>query len=570
MAETTSDARHPKPGRLARLLRAHAHAVLWTGFAAAAAAIVLLLVLQYRWLDDLQRSSALARRAVMTKVLDVLSKEAWSELKTAAEPVFRVDAADLTEEGLRGLGRRFDCPQREGVRTVFVFSVATQGTLYFLDEATHQLVVPEYSEETLAVWSAVAPWTVLAKKGAKVEDRRLHSDDRDPHHRILLRVVPDTEGHLAGIAGLVIEDAYMAQQVLPKAIRSTLSSFPKGEEVEVFVSNDTGEPVVAGGRKMAKEQVAVARRLTTPFSDWTVAVQDRRSTPERLARRNFLLNMTLSLALAGLLLSAVLLTTRTASREMRLSAMKSDFVSNVSHELRTPLASIRVFGELMRTGRVGAAEKVREYGERIETEAVRLGLLVENILDFSRIESGRKAYRFTEADLAAVVRASVESCAARFRSAGFEIELAAPAGELPALRLDPSAFEQALCNLLDNAVKYSGEGRLITVHVERRGEDAVVSVRDRGIGIPREEQRRIFERFHRVGSSLVHEVRGVGLGLAIVRHIVDAHGGRVLVESQPGAGSTFSLVLPLGQAAGRREQRAVSGLPAGAATGGRQ
>jgi signal transduction histidine kinase len=233
---------------------------------------------------------------------------------------------------------------------------------------------------------------------------------------------------------------------------------------------------------------------------------------------------------------------------MRLSSMKSDFVSNVSHELRTPLASIRVFGELMRTGRVSAPEKVLEYGERIETEAMRLSHLVENILDFSRIESGRKAYSFEDTDLAQVVRAGVAACAARVRPAGFRITADVEA-ELPRLRLDASAIEQALGNILENAVKYSGDAREIAVSAARRGNDVVVAVRDRGIGIPRDEQGRIFERFHRVGGSLVHDVRGVGLGLAIVRHIVEAHQGRVEVESEPGRGSTFSLVLPLGASA---------------------
>jgi signal transduction histidine kinase len=542
---TPQTTRPPAADRLARLLGGAQRAPR-AALAAATLAIVLLLVLQYRWLGDLQRSSALAQRALMTKVLDVVSKEAWSEIKTAAEPLFRVDAADLSEPGLRGLGARLAGSGHDGVRTLFVLSLRGENALHFLDAGTRTFAVPEYSEETLAIWSAVAPWTVLAKKGVRVEDHRLHSDDRDPRHRILLRVVPDAEGRVVGIAGLVLDGAYMAEQALPRAVRSTLSSFPEGEQVDVFVANDSGEPVLPGARKLPKEQWVVARRLAAPFSDWTIAAQDRRSTPELLARRNFLLNMTLSLALAGLLLGAILLTTRAAAREMRLSAMKTDFVSNVSHELRTPLASIRVFGELMRTGRVASAEKVREYGERIETEAVRLGLLVENILDFSRIESGRKVYRFCEADLAALVRSSVESCAARFRPAGFEIELVTDAGTLPCGRLDPAAFEQALCNLLDNAVKYSGEARLITVRLVRRGEQAVVAVQDSGIGIPHDEQERIFERFHRVGGSLVHEVRGVGLGLAIVRHIVDAHGGHVEVESQPGAGSTFSLVLPLG------------------------
>jgi signal transduction histidine kinase len=531
-------------------------------FALATAVVLTLAVLQYRWLGELERSTALARRAVLTKVLDVVSKEAFSDLKASAEPAFGVGAADLTDDGLERLGSRLGGGRSEGVRRLFVYSLRATNPLHYFDPAACQLQVPDYSDETLAVWSAVAPWTLLAKKGIPVEDHRVHSDERDPRHRILLRVIPDASSQIVGVAGVVIDDKYFATSALPRAIRSTLSSFPEGNEFAVLVVSEWGEPLLPGTTRVPKEQWTVARRLTPPFSDWTIAVQDRRSTPERLARRNFALNMTLSLVLAALLLGAILLTTRTAAREMRLSAMKSDFVSNVSHELRTPLASIRVFGELMRTGRVAGQEKVVEYGERIETEAVRLGLLVENILDFSRIESGRKVYRFEDGDIASIVRATVETCAARVRGKGFRIEIEQLDADLPPLRLDASAIEQALGNILENAVKYSGESREIAVGVGRQGGEVVVSVRDRGIGIPRDEQERIFERFHRVGGSLVHDVRGVGLGLAIVRHIVDAHHGRVEVRSEPGQGSTFSIVLPVGPSGAGAPRPAVVGTPA--------
>jgi signal transduction histidine kinase len=404
--------------------------------------------------------------------------------------------------------------------------------LHFYDPAARALVVPDYSEETLAVWSAVAPWTVLAKQGAGIDGRRVHTDERDPRRRILLKVVTDADSHIAGIAGIVIADGYFGRQTLPRVIHSTVSSFPKDDQLSIFVGNERGEPVLPGSGPISKKESVVGRRLSPPFSDWFISAQDRGWAAARLARRNFFLNMGLAAALAALLLGAVILTTRTAAREMRLSAMKSDFVSNVSHELRTPLASIRVFGELMRSGRVEGAEKVREYGERVETESLRLGQLVENILDFSRIESGRKQYRFEEVDLPALVRSVVEGFAIRVRSAGFRLALEEPSEALPPLALDRGAIDQALCNVLENAVKYSGEAREIAIAVARRGECAVVSVRDHGIGIPRDEQARIFERFHRVGTDLVHEVRGVGLGLAIVRHVVLAHGGRVEVESE--------------------------------------
>jgi two-component system phosphate regulon sensor histidine kinase PhoR len=225
--------------------------------------------------------------------------------------------------------------------------------------------------------------------------------------------------------------------------------------------------------------------------------------------------------------------------------MKADFVSNVSHELRTPLASIRVFGELLRLGKVEAPEKVREYGELIETESRRLTGLIDNILDLARIESGRKSYRLVPADLEEVVAETLRTFRVSLAPAGFRISYAASGEPLPRVAIDAAAIAQTMGNLLDNAVKYSGAARDVEVAVRREGGFAVVSVADHGIGIPRAEQAKVFERFHRVSTGQVHDVKGSGLGLAIVRHVAEAHRGRIELASRPGEGSTFSLWLPL-------------------------
>jgi len=260
--------------------------------------------------------------------------------------------------------------------------------------------------------------------------------------------------------------------------------------------------------------------------------------------------MTLSAILAAVLLGGIALTIRTALREMKLSAMKNEFVSNVSHELRTPLSSIRVFGEFMRRGRVEDQEKVREYGSYIETESRRLTQLINNILDFSRIESGRKVYMFEDADLEEILAGTLATFTVRLRDKGFDVSYQGPDEPLPEVEVDPNAIDRAVANLLDNAVKYSDGDRAIQVTLDRTNGEATISVTDHGIGIPREEQEKIFERFHRVSTGLVHDVKGSGLGLSLVRHIAESHGGTVSVESEVGRGSTFTIHLPLARAEG--------------------
>jgi signal transduction histidine kinase len=236
-------------------------------------------------------------------------------------------------------------------------------------------------------------------------------------------------------------------------------------------------------------------------------------------------------------------TYRLQRRESEIARLKSDFVANVSHDLKTPLSLIRMFAETLEMDRVPDEARRREYYAVLTRESERLTRLIDNVLDFSRIESGRQRYDIAPGPVEPVVQEVLESFRHPLHQQGFALEVSI-APDLPDVPLDAEALKQALANLLDNAMKYSADRRKIAVTARREGDGVAVEVADAGIGIPITERERIFEKFYRVGRSETQGRRGSGVGLALVKHIVKAHGGRVTVDGGPGAGSRFTLHLP--------------------------
>jgi signal transduction histidine kinase len=386
------------------------------------------------------------------------------------------------------------------------------------------------------------------RREAKVDPDQLSVTEDDPENRVIMKPITDDTSRIVGVAGMIVDGCYYQQTYFPDAFQKALRGTFTDEEIStlVFTVRDkNGEVVASAGRvKGSADELSVPVGFI--YKDWKVGVHSGSATFEQLARRNFYTNLILSAVLTIVLISGVVFALRTAQREMKLSEMKTDFVSNVSHELRTPLASIRVFGELFRMGSVKDEATMREFGGHIEAESRRLTQLINNILDFSRIESGRKTYQIEPTDVVALVGDTLRAYEIRLRQAGFTTTFDAPEAPLPPVPLDPDAMSQAVVNLLDNAIKYSGTAKEIAVSVGRSDAEVTISVADHGIGIPREEQNRIFERFYRVGTGLVHDVKGSGLGLALVKHIVEAHGGSVTIASEPERGSTFTIRLPMG------------------------
>jgi two-component system phosphate regulon sensor histidine kinase PhoR len=540
-----------KPGRsLVGFLRRH---TLWAGFAAALLPLLVLFGFQIAWLKRLQETTAIARRAALDNYLESVGNDVQYFYRGLAERTLNVPAdlfldaqpdrlaALWTQKPIGPVGRLFTVD----------FTRSPYGEYRLLDPDSGRLLAFPANDEAMAMIAAATPWQMRAYRSAPYRNAAILVDERNPDFRIILNPITDAESRVVALTGLVVDAGYFRKTLLPGLIAKSLHEFfPNNVEgdIEVFVKDAQGH-VMVGAEDAADKALVVTSRFPFVFGDWTLVLHSHRSTPERLARANFAINVTLVALLAAVLMGGIALALRTADRAMRLSQMKSDFVSNVSHELRTPIASIRVFAELLRLGRVQTPEKVREYGEYIEREGRRLSRLIENILDFARIESGRKTYAFAPVDVRQVVETTLQSFEPHLLHSGFTCSLTVPDAPLPSVRADADALGQAIHNLLDNAVKYSGEARAIEVRLALDGGEVVVAVADRGVGIAREEQARIFERFHRVGTGLVHEVKGSGLGLSLVQHIMQVHGGRVTVESEPGKGSTFALHLPVGSAA---------------------
>jgi two-component system phosphate regulon sensor histidine kinase PhoR len=284
-------------------------------------------------------------------------------------------------------------------------------------------------------------------------------------------------------------------------------------------------------------------RFRSTVDGWVLRVTQKDSADPALERRrlidSLLIGGAVTVILAGLTFLGFAM-----RRERRLNELKSEFISNVSHELKTPLSIISMFGELLAEGRTKSPEQAHDYAEIIWRESVRLGRLIDNVLDFAKIERGMGVYEFTEAELADVLDRVVELSSRRVAAAEMTLETEIEP-DLPVLRLDTSALTLAVLNLIDNAIKYAGEGKRIALAVRRVGERIVLTVRDWGPGIAADEHERIFDRFYRARAIRLKPIRGSGIGLALVQHIARAHGGDAAVVSAPGQGATFRIWLPI-------------------------
>jgi len=342
------------------------------------------------------------------------------------------------------------------------------------------------------------------------------------------------------ISGFLLDADYLRDIILYELLQSNVNSKKTG-----WIVKDRDEKTILKPENIPSGSLTVRTNFLGGFPPWFVELYQ--NDPDLFetflfSRRGIYFYM--FILLAGILIFGLALTVRTVAHELELSKMKSDFVSTISHEFKSPLSSIRQLAEMLQSGRVPSENRRQEYYDVLVEQSERLSLLIDNILDFAKIEEGRKIFDFQIVDIGLLLKEIVSVIQDQVRHKDFVIHVEIEKS-LPPIRADRESLTQAITNLIDNAVKYSGDSRKIIVRAYAVDQYLIFTVKDFGIGIRKEEIDKVFERFYRGGDELTRTVKGSGLGLTLVKQIIEAHHGEITVESSPGRGSTFTVRIPL-------------------------
>ena len=517
--------------------------------------LLALIGLQYVSSRQLARAELIAHQSTLLQYMDAVAADVRLVYQEAAQSMLAVSGEALADQRFDAIARYFDGVDTSAARLAFVGSLDGCSCLtQYYDPKTGEIGIgTDPGLEAIMVRVS----TLLRLEWIQHLNRsEIYVDELDAQNRVVYRFVVDADSLPVGFAGFVIDSRRFETEYLPQAVASAESMLADDvrDNLILRVADRTGRSVVTTHKGLGQAD-ELTGRFDFVFRDLELSARSRHTAAAQVLEANALTSWVLSTLMSVMAISGVLLTWRAARRERQLSRIRNGFVASVSHELRTPLASIAMFGELLRLGRVEAADKVVEYGRRIEHESARLGQLIDNVLSFGRIESARIRYHPDAAAIEDVVDAALVAVDTRRAQGGFAITVTTPEPRLPGVWVDASAMAQVFVNLLDNAMKYSGNCRRVRVELYRRGGEVAVAVVDGGIGIAPDDQDRIFDEFCRVAAGSVR-VAGTGLGLAIVRHVVEAQGGRIEVESRLGHGATFTVLLPAADVVSRQLETA--------------
>ena len=435
------------------------------------------------------------------------------------------------------------------------------GSVYEAAFYASMIVDPSNELAPARLDAALRDWHVTERAATTMEalrerfgpDFKRTAEEGAGGYRALSRTIGDGEllaacsalavpGQAAPAVLVAVLDAQGLRGKMRGILRDAVASEP---DVNLSLLDSKGHEIAARGDPGRDSPHVLTQSLAPIFPFWHLRLAYRSDgLLYQVAARERRIRIIYSSLLVLVILLGFYLTYRLVTKDSELARLKSEFVSRVSHELRTPLSTIRAVGEMLEMGAVSSREKEKEYFTFITSEGQRLSRLIDNVLDFSRIGEGKRTYTLRPADIGKVVASTVRAFTQYAQPEGVEIIYKADS-VIPRVLADEDAVSQALLNLLDNAVKFSPERKVVRVELRRRIGEVLIQVADRGIGIPPGDLEKIFSQFYRVDEGRKVARKGAGLGLSIVKHIAEAHGGRVEVESALGEGSVFTVVIPV-------------------------
>jgi len=492
-------------------------------------------------------------RQQLDVVLYSINQFSWDIANSWANTISDAAAHDAVNHGNVATSITRFLDEHSGIQCIFVAdSLANSANLFYPGSQNTKIPAITAREVTVSLkqqTNIIDRLFRLQESGyRKIE--QMSVNDRTGGTSLVLVFVAARANGTGQIIGVVIDATRFIRDVLARKMQEAA-----GNNFLLSVSQKNSGKVVYSTDETLQGKARQIKDLWL-FPDYAIGIRLRGQTIEEVVQARFYRNLLLIGLLNIVLIAGVWVVYRTIRHEVELAQLKSDFVSNVSHEIKTPLSLIRMFAETLQMKRVRSHAKKQEYYDTIVQESERLTRLINNILDFSRMEAGRKEYRFEPVDLNEVVNGVVRNYKTHLENEGFTVVTREEDG-LPLVRADCGALSEAILNIVDNSLKYSLEQKYLGITTGIDGTTAFVEIQDHGIGIDPQQQKRIFEKFYRVSSGFVHDTKGTGLGLTLVKHIVDAHKGTIALQSEVGQGSTFRLSFPIITNAGngRQERR---------------
>ena len=535
--------------------------------------MAVLFYFQFKSLHDIEMTSAQVLRQLSSETADSLTRSIEDYLKRPHISVLlRIPQARTEPLDLPFIEPIFNDALTESpfVESFYVWSERGPLSNKWLVFDQSSKSVPSGAVEQRFHEDKVVGDKLLARLRELVDTRRAivaftENINGRPHYvQAQLRFEGPARERITSVMAFAVDAERLRTQFVPAIMRDWLASVqqPLGfPHLETEILDEEGRHIFASHHERAEHFTPVDERsfaiiffdkelleFAAPYEQhrevWGLRTSYGPQPISEIVSASTRPQLALVIVLALAMALGVFLVAGAAAREVRVAELKSNFVASVSHDLKTPLALIQLFAETLELGRVRTPERAQEYYRIINGEAKKLTRLIENILDFSRMEAGLRPYRMEPADLTESVNKVLARMETQFAQGDFTVSAKVEA-DLPRILADEGAAEQAIENLVANAMKYSGDAKRIEIEAKRVNGHIVVSVTDHGIGIARREQGRIFRKFYRVQRELGGGPQGTGLGLAIVDHTMRGHGGFVRVDSEPERGSTFSLHFPI-------------------------